>query len=63
MRTQEQIDKKLNELTKEDWQFIYGAVEARYRNSDAKPNEPKNSKAYEAEKLRIKSALMNKAFG
>lgn len=58
----EYIQAQMNSLTREDWQYIHMSVMERFKRSDAKSNEPPNSKAYKEQKTRILNALMTKAY-
>jgi hypothetical protein len=50
-------------LTKDDWLYMYMATHDRFVKSAAKLGEPKNSLEFEAQRMRIMSFLMAKAFG
>jgi hypothetical protein len=49
-------------LTKEDWQFVHQAVFERFVRAAPAKGEPPASKAFTAQRTRIETALMRKAY-
>lgn len=53
----------MEELSKEDWQFIEYATRLRFNAARPKPSEGKPSKEFLVQEARTMAYLMKKAFG
>jgi len=52
----------MDELAKEDWQWLALAAQQRWSRSDPKPGEPAASKAYLAQQARIMAYVLSRAY-
>lgn len=52
----------MDDLSKEDWQWIFYACQERWKRADPKPSEPPASKAYKDERDRIFKYVCAKAY-
>lgn len=56
------METNMDDLSKEDWQWIFYACQERWKRADPKPSEPPASKAYKDERDRIFKYVCAKAY-